>query len=161
MDARKEVDPPPEIALGSGATRTRFVPKRGFYAVHGWDEEQSDEHPVLVLDATAVFRGSRSARPRRKEGPVYESKPGGTPAVPTGRVFVRFPKTIAAESRAAQLRNAGYRIVSTMSWAPHTAWVESTTGDVADSLRNLHKLEQVKDIEHVEPQMLMPAAARV
>jgi hypothetical protein len=161
MDRHSAVDSPSELASGSGKTRTRFVQKEGFYAVHHWTEDDEPEHPILVLDDAAVFRGNSSGNEVRKEGPVYESQPGGTPAIPTGRVFVRFAETVKASAREKDIRSAGYRVVQALPWAPQAVWVEADTGGVVESLRNIDRLERIKDVVHVEPQMLMPAATRV
>jgi len=160
MARHSKVDSPAELASGSGATRTRFVQKRGYYAVHHWAEERG-EHPFLIVDDAAIFRGDGSAHAERKEGPVYEVQPGGTPAVPTGRVFLRFAKHVDAEKREDEIRKAGYRVVEKIKWAPQAVWVEASSGEVADSLRNLNKLERIDDVENVEAQMIMPAATRV
>jgi hypothetical protein len=161
MDRHSVVDSPSELASGTGKTRTRFVQKEGFYAVHHWTDEDEPEHPILVLDDAALFRGDSSGSEGRKEGPVYESLPGRTPAIPTGRVFVRFAEPLKASAHEKEIRRAGYRIVQTLPWAPQAVWVEADTGGVAESLRNLDRLERIKNVVHVEPQMLMPAATRV
>jgi hypothetical protein len=160
MGVHHEVDWLPDIAFGAGDQKTHFVPKHGFYAVHHWGEGSPRENPVLVLDDAAVFEGDSSGDAGRKEGPVYEALPGRITAVPTGRVFVRFAKSVSANSREFSIRNAGYEIVQQPAWAPHTAWVEAITGDVIESLRNMDRLWQINEVENVEPQMLMPAATR-
>jgi hypothetical protein len=160
MDSNNKVDTPSEITFGSGALRTHFTRKRGFYAIHNWTGKRTTGGPEFVLDDAAIFRGDASDSNDRKEGPVYEVQPAGTAAVPTGRVFVRFRESIDAGSREKAIRKAGYRIVKLPPWAPHTVWVEAASGTIADSLRNLNELQALDDIEHVEPQMLMPAATR-
>jgi hypothetical protein len=159
MATRKKVDSPKRFTLGSGERKVLFVERPELYAIHGWktNEETAAGVPVLVLEDTAVFR--RDSRNERYD-PVYEVQPGGTPAVPTGRVFVRFASSVNATARRNQIRSAGYHIVQELPYAPQAAWVEANSGDVQDSLRNLDKLKKLDDVENVEPQMLMPAARR-
>jgi hypothetical protein len=161
MDGHAKVDSPVELASGSGATRMQYRQKPGYYAIHHWDDDAGTDSPVLRLDDAAIFFGEESSSAGQKSGPVYEAQPDGTPAVPTGRVFVRFEDSVRAESRESAVRKAGYRLVQVPAWAPHTAWVEALTGDVADSLCNLGKLQQLRDVENVEPEMLMPVRTRV
>jgi hypothetical protein len=74
--------------------------------------------------------------------------------VPTGQIYIRFAEGVAADSRRREIERAGYEIVKTTQYTPHTAWLKSTSGDIAQALSNIHALEGLADVENVEPQML-------
>jgi hypothetical protein len=91
--------------------------------------------------------------------PVY-ALPSGRLAVPTGRVFVRFREDVAAETRAEELKRAGYRITRTLGYAPNAAWVEADDGEASTALRNIDRLEAMSGAVNVEPQLLTPRIPR-
>jgi hypothetical protein len=95
--------------------------------------------------------------PRSLAVPVYALAPGGEPAVPSGLILVRFREEIAANSRSTNLEAVGFVIRRVLSYAPHAAWVESRSSDIAAALAGIHRLELLPDIQNVEPQMLMAA----
>jgi hypothetical protein len=92
--------------------------------------------------------------------PVYGLEPSGLPAVPTGQVFIRFAEGIKAEERRQEINQAGYEIVQSLSYAPQAAWLRARSDDIADALAEISKLEQLPDVENVEPQMLKESARR-
>lgn len=106
-----------------------------------------------------VFRGQASGKGGTVLA-VYADAASGRTVVPTGRIFVRFKEPVQAESRRAALQAAGYRIAALVSYAPHTAWVEAGSGDAAQALKGIGKLEALPDIENVEPQWLSERAAK-
>jgi hypothetical protein len=77
------------------------------------------------------------------------------PGQPTGKIFVRFAEHVDAASREKDIASAGYKIVKTLPWAPHAAWVEPET-----SLAQLEDLKALRDMENVEPQMFMERSKR-
>ncbi len=91
---------------------------------------------------------------------VYRDKVSGQVVIPSGRVLVRFADGVNAQDRASALQAAGYRIAKVLSYAPHSAWVESLAQDGAAALQGLPALETLADVENVEPQWLSPRAAR-
>jgi hypothetical protein len=93
-------------------------------------------------------------------GPVYESSPGGSLAVPTGSVLVRFAKPAKVEDKAAQLKAAGYGIEQVLSYAPNAGWVKALDGALATSLKGRAKLAAIPGVEEVAPQMLSRAARK-
>lgn len=93
-------------------------------------------------------------------GPVYRLKPAGTVAVPTGLIFIRFKPGVNAADRSADIRRSGYEVVETVEYAPQSAWLSVPSGDIAKALGGIVALERLADMENVEPQMLMPRAAR-
>jgi hypothetical protein len=108
---------------------------------------------VLQEGRIAVFRGPRRAGAGPLT-PVYARGSQGAPAVPTGRVFVRFAEQIDARAYADPLAAAGYEIVTVPDWAPHTAWLRARSHVVADALAGMDALARVPGVEHVEPEML-------
>jgi len=91
---------------------------------------------------------------------VYVQPATGGLAVPTGLVFVRFKDTVNAESRRAQIRQAGFEIAEVVAYAPQAAWVQSASGNAAEALARVENLERLPDVENVEPQMLLERAQR-
>lgn len=92
--------------------------------------------------------------------PVYRLGPSGALSVPTGAVFVRFEEGAAPADRTEALQEAGYRIASVPAYAPHTAWLEERTGDLAEALAGIRRLGAIPGLVRVEPQMLSPAARK-
>ena len=45
-------------------------------------------------------------------------------------------------------------------YAPHLAWIEGVTDDVALTLQRLDELAELPGVEHVEPQMVSRAERR-
>ncbi|NNG16614.1 MAG: hypothetical protein HKM89_09045 [Gemmatimonadales bacterium] len=86
--------------------------------------------------------------------PVYGLGAAGAPAVPTGRILVRFAEHIRAEEQRDALEGLGFRVVETLPYALHVAWVESVDGDAAAALHGIERLEGLADIVNVEPQMV-------
>lgn len=48
---------------------------------------------------------------------VYELRPDGPPAVPTGKIFPRFKEGVEAASRREEIGRAGYEIIRTPPYA--------------------------------------------
>jgi hypothetical protein len=111
-----------------------------------------------------VFPGKlnkRNHRSRRGQlGPVYAAQPGGTTAVPTGQIFIRFKDGVQVEDRRTQIEQAGYEITQRVEYAPQAAWLQSRSGEIADALAGIQALEKIADVENVEPQMLMQRSLR-
>ena len=142
------------------------------YAVH---RQQSD--PPLAKKAVAtlnegeklieVFREDgneirqlRESTPQHDISPVYSLQSGGTPAVPTGRVLIRAKEGELVEKLQQKVEQAGYQIVQILDYAPHAAWLQAASGEIADALTGIQRLEKIPELENVEPQMLMPRANR-
>ncbi len=49
---------------------------------------------------------------------------------------------------------AGYDLEEVLSYAPQAGWASATSGSLADTLGQLHRLEAVPGIENVEVQMV-------
>jgi hypothetical protein len=154
---------PDHLPVGGDGT-SHYLRQSGLFAVHGPLPERLGRSVILVLpeEQISVCRGEPEPEmiSQIRITPVYALESGGTPAVPTGRVFVRFAERVRAESRRAELDQAGYVIVEIPAYAPHAAWVRAANGDIGTSLIQLSALNQVPDVRHVEPQMLMPHEKR-
>lgn len=115
-------------------------------------------------DHFAVIDGNQikvsQGQPQSQEAqPVYSLSPG-TFAVPTGRIFIRFPENVRAETRSQEIETAGYQILQIPPHAPHTAWLASKSGSLADSLLGLARLPRIEGVENVEAQMLTSRAKK-
>ncbi len=137
------------------------------YAVHGPQPDRPPaENPVLAMgegeDRIEIFRGEAEKKNNApgKIGPVYTLPPGGAPAVPTGRIFIRFKEKIPVEQRLQEIEQAGYEIVQRLEYAPHAAWLQARSGEIADALTDISALERIADVENVEPQMVLQRANR-
>jgi hypothetical protein len=152
---------PQQVRSGTAPART-YVQQPGYYAVHyAHPPAAIAPEAVMVMEeeAIAVFSDASQPPPANAADatitPVYALKTGGTLAIPTGRVFVRFADSVAATSRQAEIEAAGYEIVEISPYAPHTAWVQERSGDIAAALDGAPRLVAIPDVVNVEPQMLM------
>lgn len=91
---------------------------------------------------------------------AYTSQPEGSPAVPTGRVFIRFEDGLKVADRSTEIEDAGYKIAEKIDYAENAAWLSERSGSIARALAGIEKLESIKGVENVEPQMLMKRAAK-
>lgn len=137
------------------------------YAIHGSRVNRPPtENAVLAMgegeDRVEIFRGEAEQQKNApgQVGPVYTLPPGGAPAVPTGRVFIRFKEGVPVERHLREIEQAGYEIAQRLDYAPHAAWLRAHSGEIADALTQIPALEQIADVENVEPQMLMQRANR-
>jgi hypothetical protein len=118
-----------------------------------------DGGKIEVFREEAANERKRAAS-RGEVRPVYALQPGGTPAVPTGQVFIRFIEGIPVKERVREIQQAGYEIAQSLEYAPHAAWLRARSGEIADALAGIQALEKIADVENVEPQMLMQRANR-
>lgn len=138
-----------------------------YYAVHDPkpDTPSQEDAAYLFNEGTiAVFQGtpdrSEGAGANVKLGPVYALQPGGAIAVPTGLVFMRFAEGTTVEKHLEEIKQAGYEVAESLSYAPHAAWLRARSGKMADALAHLDALEKIPEVQSVEPQMLMESARR-
>lgn len=115
-------------------------------------------HPTLVLDdgRVLVFKGKPPAKWGGQLCAVYRH--GGWLAIPTGLIFVVFREGERAEAHADAIRQAGYIIVEIPPHAPHAAWIRDANADIAAALKNLPRLEQISEIENIEPEFITERA---
>ena len=157
---------PQQIRANMSPSAPLYVRKSDYYAVHNRSPELPAPGAVLLLNdgEIAVFQGEPDeARLTAETGalsPVYALQPSGLPAVPTGQIFVRFAEGVKAESRRQEINRAGYELVESVPYAPHAAWLRARSGDIAAALAGIPRLEQLPDVENVEPQMLLESVPR-
>lgn len=135
-----------------------------YYAVNYGDEMQKAGDAFMVLEGEniAVYRGKpdKNIDSAVSLTPVYQLQESGLLAVPTGKIYLRFKESVEAKTQEQKITDAGYKIVEISPYAQHTAWVESSSGSIADSLSNIRLLEKLPDAENVEPQMLIKRVER-
>jgi hypothetical protein len=147
-----------------GAPRYRRVDRQ--FAIHGspmaeWKLQvlsRFEGNEILIARGEPPALGMSDAPPTI--GPVYALHPAGGPAVPTGRVLVRFAEGVMAQDREASLRAAGYTIDTVLPYAPQAAFVTAVDADICSALLGITRLEPLADVVHVEPEMLSEAARR-
>jgi hypothetical protein len=115
---------------------------------------------LLENDGVAVVPKSAAVAAAEDLRPVYRIEPGGQPAVPTGRVFVRLREGQPASEQHDDFAQAGYVIENIPAWAPHTAWLRPATGGIVAALNGIERLRSLTGVENVEPQLLRPRMAR-
>ncbi|HYG81143.1 MAG TPA: hypothetical protein VD861_12180 [Pyrinomonadaceae bacterium] len=149
---------PERLRAGTERPGTFYTRVPGYYAVHYGREEAGTADAVMTLkeEGIAVYRGEpdESRRGTASVTPVYQLQPSGSFAVPTGKVYIRFAEGVEAATRRDEIKRAGYEIIKTSPYAPHTAWLQSVSGSTARALSNIHVLESLADVENAEPQML-------
>ena len=152
------------INLRAGAGTDKMMP--GYYAIHGQQTRPAAPKAAQVLNdgAIAIFEGSPDketiAAARDKLSPVYTLVPGGSPAVPTGLVFIRLAEGVPVSKLKEEIEGAGYEVAESLAYAPHAAWLRARSGKIKDALAELKALQKVPNVESVEPQMLMESARR-
>ena len=138
--------------------------KQGYYAIHGQEPDSPTGKASSVFDdgKIAVIRGkpeNESAAPDNV-GPVYELQPEGSPAVPTGRIFVRFAEGTNVDAFEERINQAGYEIIERPAYAPNAAWLGTRSDNIAAALKGIDALARLPDVESVEPQMLMESVRK-
>jgi len=157
---------PQRIGVSSQPGAKTYTVMPEFYAVHGRQPGSPAPSAVHLFNegAIGVFKGSPDQDIRRsasdKISPVYSLVPGGSPAVPTGLVFIRFADGVAVEQRTEEIKHAGYEVAESLAYAPNAAWLRARSGSIPDALAGRDTLEKIADVESVEPQMLMEATRR-
>lgn len=157
---------PDTFRIMTGQTTLRYARQPDLYAVHGSlpSHLKTSVEYTIEEDVLTICRGTP---PLPADLPasltltaVYRVEPHGALAVPTGRIYVRCKPGTSVNECRTQFEKLGYRIVEVPPYAPHTAWVQATTGNAATSLRNFEHLNTLPDVEHVEPQLLMQRTSR-
>lgn len=158
---------PNQVRAGTQRAGVRFVRKPGYYAEHGRQHDTPARGAEMVLDdgGIAVFQGEPATDEKRTSppvtlSPIYELQPGGSPAVPTGLIFIRLREGVDVASRTQEIEQTGYEIAQKVPHASNAAWLRATSASIADALAGIPRLEGLPDIENVEPQMLMESVPK-
>ncbi|HET7464527.1 MAG TPA: hypothetical protein VFJ82_24925 [Longimicrobium sp.] len=144
----------PPARLLAAAGQPAYELRADLHAVHGAAGETEGAAPVADVGEARVYPG-----PGAGGGPVYALS-GGSLAVPTGRVYLRFAPGADPHAAEGALRGAGFRIERVPAYAPHTAWVAPVEGDIAGALQRIGALSALPGVEHAEPEMLMERETR-
>ena len=156
---------PDSLSITQNETVHRYLKHPQLIAVHNVDLSPETAGVERILDdSIAICREIPRSLAHHPTAltitPVYQATPHGPLAVPTGRIFIRCSPHLRLEERRKDLATLGYKLIETLSYAPHTGWVQSATGDMASSLKNIHQLKTIPGIVHAEPQLLMPRTPR-
>jgi hypothetical protein len=157
---------PKQIRVSSRPDAQRYEIMPDHYAIQGRQPGNSAAAAAYVFNegAVTVFKGGPSeataAAAPGKVSPAYSLVPGGSPAVPTGLIFLRLAEGVAIDERKKEIAEAGYEVAEPLAYAPNAAWLRAVSGDIADALGRLEALEKMPDVESIEPQMLMESARR-
>ncbi len=151
---------PHSIPSNSDPSSLSYVRVPDYYAIHG--QVPPDLRPSVLEflndQSIALLQGTVTSNlldnSSIKITPVYWLEPNGAPAVPTGRIFIRFEDYIHAEEKCDVLKTIGYQVVDIPSYASHTAWIRAESESIAASLSNTSRLHSISDVRHFEPQML-------
>jgi hypothetical protein len=160
MSSEQLMKYPDKIPAATARPGLFYTRVPGYYAVYNPPDAASDANDESI----AIYEGeadeAKDLPASARVMPVYSSQPGGSPAVPTGNIFIRFAEGTSAETRRDEIERAGYEVVESLSYAPHAAWLRSRRGDAAQALKDVGKLERIPDVENVEPQFLMKRSLR-
>ncbi len=152
---------PRELDLGGGQAGRSYRLAEDVIARHGAGASPA---AILTLEGGHVSVEPALSAPKLPAegvvGPVYRQVPGGGFVVPTGRALVRFAEGEAADEHRDALTGAGYELEEVIRYAPHAAWVRASSGEIADTLRNIPRLQRLANVANVEPQLLSDAARR-
>ncbi|MEH1839702.1 MAG: hypothetical protein V7L20_13240 [Nostoc sp.] len=161
---------PEQIRVNSDAygglhlrTTVSYTRKPGYYAIHYNQPQIVATGAILQLNdgAIAVFLGEPNQSEQGILTPIYTLQPNGSLAVPTGLVFIRFAEGVDVKSQREIINRAGYEIVQSLPYAPHTAWLRAQSGNIADAIARISQLEVIPKVENIEPQMLMERDLRL
>jgi hypothetical protein len=155
---------PEEVRHSTAQSHLAYRRLPDAFAIHGPVPASLRDAISAVVDegAISVLRLGADSElvPAERTTPVYSLGPGGTPAVPTGRLLVRFASGDRAVAHQVAVERAGYRITQTLPHAPEAAWVESADGNLAHALAGVSRLESLPGVVNVEPQMIAPSVRR-
>lgn len=131
------------------------------------DEPSLRDDAPLEIPAPGGGVARRCADPKASAGRSFRSAPeleyelpGGARGTATGRIFLRFTKSVRAADRQAELAAIGYRVVDLPTYAPEAAWLTSVSGDAVAALRLCPRLAALHDVAHLEAELLRPRASR-
>lgn len=152
---------PERIAAGA-ANAVVYQQKPGYFARHGKPLGEEEAEVVFKPEEIAIVQGSPASplAPGQVLSPVYAPLGGGSLAVPTGQVFLRFRAGESVAAHRDALQQAGFSIARELDYAPQAAWIRARSGSIAEALSGLSRLKAIDGVESVEPQLLMQRARR-
>ncbi|BAB73337.1 hypothetical protein ACN23B_06895 [Anabaena sp. FACHB-709] len=162
------IEYPQQIPVGTKAS-VFYNRQSGYYAAHYKQASTIPSQAILILNegegAIAIFSGEPDATIQNigntdTLSPVYTLENNGTLTVPTGLVFIRFTEGVDIESQQAAINQAGYEVAKTLAYAPNAGWLRAKTNKIADALKGIAQLSAIKNVENVEPQMLIERQLR-
>ncbi|MBD2677336.1 MULTISPECIES: hypothetical protein [Nostoc] len=155
---------PQQIYVGSNRSAVSYTRHPGYYAIRYNQPDKVAPGAILQLNegaisttgyAYAIFSGEPNQSEKNPLSPVYTLEPNGSLAVPTGLVFIRFAEGVDVESQHEAINRAGYEIEQSLAYAPQAAWLRPKSGNIADAIAGISRLEAIPNVENVELQMLM------
>ncbi|MEH2067938.1 MAG: hypothetical protein V7K47_07180 [Nostoc sp.] len=154
---------PQQISAGSNASAVSYTRQPGYYAIHYNQPSTVAQGAILQLNegAIAIFSGEPKRSQKNTLSPIYTLEPNGSLAVPTGLVFIRFAEGVDVESQRQAIDRAGYQVEQSLDYAPHAAWLRPRSGNIADAIAGISRLEAIPNVENVELQMLMERGLRL
>ncbi|MFN6513456.1 MAG: hypothetical protein RMY29_002990 [Nostoc sp. CreGUA01] len=154
---------PQQIRVGSDASAVSYTRKPGYYAIHY--NQPVTVHPGAILQLNeggiAVFSGEPNQSEKNTLSPIYTLESNGSPAVPTGLVFIRFAEDVDVKSQHEAINQAGYEIEQSLDYAPNAAWLRARSGNIVDAIAGISRLQAIPNVENVELQMLMERGLRL
>ena len=149
---------PAEVAHSTERSDVRYRLSREYFALN--QDAPSIGAVVQTVDDYRIYRLASGDELPSQALPVFQSVPGGSLAVATGRVFIRLAERGSAAAHADAIERAGYTIAEIPSYAPNTAWLAPASGSVSDGLLFLEKLAGLPDVENVVPQFITQRTSR-
>ncbi|WP_138500629.1 hypothetical protein [Nostoc sp. PA-18-2419] len=154
---------PQQIRVSSNRSAISYTRQPGYYAIHYDQPNTVARGAILQLNqgAIAIFSGEPNQSQKNTLSPIYTLEPNGSLAVPTGLVFIRFAEGVDVESQRQAINGAGYKVEESLDYAPHAAWLRPQSGNIADAITGISRLEAIPSVENVELQMLMERGLRL
>ncbi|WP_414572937.1 hypothetical protein [Nostoc sp. CCY 9925] len=154
---------PQQIRVGSDGSAVSYTRQPGYYAIHYNQPSTVAPGAIVQLNegAIAIFPGEPNQSQKNTLSPIYTLEPNGSPAVPTGLVFIRFAKGVDVESQHEAINRSGYKVEQSLDYAPNAAWLRSQSGNIVDAIAGISRLEAIPNVENVELQMLMERSLKL
>lgn len=151
---------PQHIEIGDGPRAVRLAKCADLYALRGAISKFRFENVAVRMadDEVSILRGTPALELTSELDllPVYAAAEGSTPAVATGRIFLRLDEDTAIESSRGAIEGLGFRIDEIPAYAPHCAWLVAVSGRIDEALTKLDGLRALPRAANAEPQLLRP-----
>jgi len=151
---------PEHIDIGDGPRAVRLAKCANLFALRGANSKHRFENVAVRMadDEVSILRGTPAPELASDVEilPVYAAAGDSTPAVATGRIFLRLDEDTAIEGSRHAIEVLGFRIDDIPAYAPHCAWLVAGSGHIDEALTKLDRLRALPRAANVEPQMLRP-----